>query len=58
MLQPFKIKPRTIWPKNRTSESESSKGYRRRDFETAWGRYCFEDGTPAQASNIKSLRSA
>jgi hypothetical protein len=58
MLRPFRIRPRSLWPKNRTSESRSNKGYRRVDFESVWRRYCAEDGTPAQVSNIKALRGA
>jgi hypothetical protein len=56
MLRPFKIRPRSIFPRPRTSESR--KGYRRGDFESVWRRYCAEDDTPAQASNIKALRGA
>jgi hypothetical protein len=58
MLKPFRIRPRSIWPAHRTPESRSSKGYRRGDFETAWRKYCADDGTASQASNIRSLRSA
>jgi hypothetical protein len=55
MLKPFKIRPRTIWPSPRTPKS--SKGYRVAQFADAWRKYA-EDGTPAQASNIKALRGA
>src|SRR5215831_2130859 len=58
MLKPFRIGPRTIWPKNRTPESSSSKGYRRAQFEDAWRAYCAEDGTASHTSNIRSLRGA
>ena len=55
MLKPFKVTPRTIWPKNRTPESKSVKGYRRSQFEDAWRKYCADDGTASQANNIKSM---
>ena len=58
MLRDFAIRPHTIWPKNRTPTSKSSKGYRRSQFEAAWRSYCAEDGTPAHASNIRALRLA
>jgi hypothetical protein len=35
LLAPFGIRPRSIWPPRRTSESKSAKGYLRRDFEKA-----------------------
>ena len=56
MLREFKIRPRTIWPPNRTPKSKSQKGYRRSQFEEAWRKYCADDGTPAQGSNIRTLR--
>jgi hypothetical protein len=56
MLKPFRIRPRSIFPRPRTHGS--AKGYRRGDFESVWRRYCAEDGTPAQARNIKALRGA
>jgi len=42
--------------KHRTTKSKTAKGYRREQFEEAWRLYCAEDGTPAQPSNIRSLR--
>jgi hypothetical protein len=56
MLREFKIRPRTIWPENRTVESKSAKGYLRSQFEEAWRAYCAADGTTAHSSNIRSLR--
>ena len=56
ILREFGIRSRTIWPLNRTAESSSAKGYQRAQFEDAWRVYCAEDGTTAQASNIRSLR--
>jgi hypothetical protein len=56
MLREFRIRPRTIWPSNRTAKSKSAKGYRRSQFEEAWRAYCAEDGTAAQANNIRNLR--
>ena len=58
MLRDFAIRPRTIWPPNRTPKSKSAKGYRRSQFEGAWRKYCADDGTTAQGSNIMSLRRA
>jgi hypothetical protein len=57
MLREFKIRPRTLWPPTkRTPDIKSTKGYLRSQFEQVWRRYCDEGDTPAQASNIKSLR--
>jgi hypothetical protein len=39
MLAPFKIRPRTIWPRVGTGE-KSVKGYLRSQFEQAWASYC------------------
>lgn len=58
MLRDFGIRSRSIWPLNRTAESKLSKGYSRRQFEEAWRTYCSEDGTTAQANNIKGLHIA
>lgn len=58
LLAPFGIRPRSIWPPRRTSESKSAKGYLRRDFEKAWGAYCGSPaGTPAQPSLVRQLRA-
>src|SRR5262245_36654929 len=40
LLQPFGIRPRSIWPAQRRSDSKSSKGYLRSQFEKAWASYC------------------
>jgi len=56
MLGPFRIRPRTIWPPNRTAGDKSAKGYFRAQFEAAWRAYC-GDGTTAQSSNVRRLRS-
>jgi hypothetical protein len=56
MLREFRIRPRSIWPLNRTTESTSAKGYLRSQFEESWRVYCADDGTPAHDSNIRSLR--
>jgi hypothetical protein len=58
MLREFKIRPHTIWPLNRTVKSRSAKGYRRSQFEEVWRAYAADDGTTAQGSNVRSLRSA
>jgi hypothetical protein len=56
ILREFGIRPRTIWPQNRTANSKSAKGYRRSQFEEVWRVYCADDGTTAQDNNIRSLR--
>ena len=55
MLRDFGIRPRSIWPLNRTAESKSSKGYSRAQFEEVWRVYCTEDGTTAQSSKVNDL---
>jgi hypothetical protein len=55
MLRQFKIKPGTIWPKNRTAESKSARGYQRACFEEAWRAYCEAD-TTTHPSNTSYLR--
>jgi Protein of unknown function (DUF3631) len=56
MLRDFRIKPSTIWPLNRTTDSKSAKGYRRSQFEAVWRAYCADGDTAAHASKVKSLR--
>jgi hypothetical protein len=55
MLREFSIRPRTIWPPNRTAQTRSSKGYYRCAFENAWRAYCTDDGTAAQSRKSKGL---
>ena len=61
LLNPFGIRPRNIWPLHRTPTDTSARGYMRSWFEQAWRAYCdgeaTDDGTAAQASNIRRLRS-
>ena len=61
LLAPFGIRPRTIWPPQRTPTSKSAKGYYRSQFEQAWCSYCDDaaddDGTTSQASTVRHLRS-
>jgi len=40
LLRPFRIKPKSIWPVERTPTSRSRKGYTRDQFEAAWRSYC------------------
>jgi Protein of unknown function (DUF3631) len=54
MLRDFAIRSRTIWPPNRTLKSKSFKGYRRSQFEKAWGQYCADGGTASRGNNIRS----
>jgi hypothetical protein len=65
LLGPFDIRPKTIWPPQRTAASRSAKGYLRSQFEQAWASYCdaFDDGpeggtggTASQSSNVRHLR--
>jgi hypothetical protein len=60
LLRPLHIRPRSIWSGPRGPGVSSAKGYHRADFDAAWRAYCpaDEDGTPAQQSTIKHLRSA
>jgi hypothetical protein len=48
LLRPFGIKPRVLWPPQRTSASKSARGYHRNDFEAAWASYCDGADTPSQ----------
>jgi hypothetical protein len=63
MLKPFGIRPRSIWPLQRTPTSRSAKGYMRAWFEQAWRSYCDdgaadeENGTASQSSTVRHLRS-
>jgi len=57
LLAPFGIRPRTVWPLNRTASSKSAKGYYRSQFEAAWRAYCADDGTASQTSNVRHLRN-
>jgi Protein of unknown function (DUF3631) len=54
MLRPFHIKPRTIWPKARNSNSKSSRGYLKASFQKAWDAYC-RDNTPTHPSKVMPL---
>jgi hypothetical protein len=53
MLEPFGIRPKTIWPPRRGTTEKSAKGYHRHDFEAAWASYC--DSTTSQRSNVRYL---
>jgi Protein of unknown function (DUF3631) len=44
-LRDFRIRPRTIWPLNRTADNKSTKGYRRSQFEEVWRAYCTDGDT-------------
>jgi hypothetical protein len=44
LLAPFKIRPRTVWPRgSRASRGKSSRGYFREQFVEAWRTYCSSD---------------
>ncbi len=55
--KPFKIKSKKYWPPRRDPTTKSFRGYFRSQFELAWAAYCGQDGTPAQSSRIRHLRS-
>ena len=60
LLAVFRIRPRTIWPLQRSADSKSSRGYLRSQFEDAWRRYCDgaepEADTATQSGKIRQLR--
>jgi hypothetical protein len=56
MISAFGIRTRTIWPRHRTAETKSDRGYHKGQFEAAWASYC--DDTPTQPSAIRHLRRA
>ena len=55
LLQSFGIRSRTIWPAQRRSDSKSSRGYLRSQFEKAWASYCAAADTPTQTHKIIRL---
>jgi hypothetical protein len=55
LLNPFHIKPRTIWPLHRQPGDKSGRGYLRADFESAWASYCDPPDTPTQPGKIIRL---
>jgi hypothetical protein len=57
LLRPFRIRSKTVWPKQRRAGDRSKRGYWRSQFEVAWRSYCPPDDTPPQASKIRYLRS-
>jgi hypothetical protein len=58
LLEPFRIRPKPIWPPRRTPSSKGARGYLRSSFETVWAIYCCaEDVTPSQPSAAKWLRT-
>jgi hypothetical protein len=62
MLAPFGIRPKTIWPLQRTPNSRSARGYLRSQFGQAWSSYRdgvdnSPGGTASQSSTIPHLRS-
>jgi len=57
LLRPFGIRPRPIWPLAKRRKGTSKRSYYRSQFEQAWARYCAEDVTPSQASNVAYIGS-
>jgi Protein of unknown function (DUF3631) len=56
MISSFGVRTKTIWPRHRTADSRSSRGYARADFEQVWESYCDESDTSTQPSAIRHLR--
>jgi hypothetical protein len=57
LLEPFRIRPRTIRTFSDASGKPTAKGYCRHQFEAAWRSYCYGNATPSQPRNIRHLRS-
>jgi hypothetical protein len=58
LLRPFKIKPRSAWPKGKPrSESKSARYYFRDDFEKAWSRYGDQAAPSSQREDRLRLAS-
>jgi hypothetical protein len=56
MISAFGVRTKTLWPRHRTAETKSSRGYSRAAFETIWAAFCDEGDTPAQPSVVRHLR--
>jgi Protein of unknown function (DUF3631) len=57
LLDPFGIRPRTVWPRYRRPDSGSGRGYYRSQFESAWGKYCPADTATQPRGIIRLLRT-
>jgi hypothetical protein len=55
MISAFGIRTRTIWPRHRTAETKSERGYHKGQYESAWASYC-DDNTATQPSVVRHLR--
>jgi hypothetical protein len=56
MISAFGIRTRTAWPRHRTAETKSARGYLKPQFEAAWASYCDQGDTSAQPSVVRHLR--
>jgi Protein of unknown function (DUF3631) len=56
LLRTFPVRPKTVWPEPRTSESKSFNGFKREWFEPYWAQYCPEGDTTTQPNAIRRLR--
>ena len=56
MVSAFGIRTRTIWPRHRTAETKSARGYLKSQFEAAWVSYCDQGDTSTQPSVVRHLR--
>jgi hypothetical protein len=57
LLEPFRIRPRTIRAFSSAHANPIKKGYYRHQFEAAWRSYCTDDVTPSKSRNIRHLRN-
>ena len=57
MISDFGVKTKSLWPRRRTADAKSVRGFARADFEKAWAAYCDDDGgaTPTHPSVIRHL---
>jgi hypothetical protein len=56
MVSAFGISTRTIWPRHRTAETKSARGYLKSQFEAAWASYCDQSDTATQPNVVRNLR--
>jgi hypothetical protein len=57
MMHEFGVKPRVIWPLNRTAKSVSARGYHRAQFAHAWHTYVDEEGvTTSRPGKARGLQ--
>jgi uncharacterized protein DUF3631 len=57
LLRPFHIRPRSIWPRKRTSCANSTIGYQRQNFEEAWRAYCQSANERPQRAQLRAVEA-